>query len=512
MSITSLPFLIFFALSLGLYYIIPKRFQWIALLLYSLAFFYFSTEEIYTVAYVVAAVLVTTLCARGITKAKEAGKGKRAKLWLALGLVVNLGILATLKYSNFFINNVNFALSLVKSPARVPQLNLLAPLGISFYTMSVVGYLLDVYWSICPAQPNLVKTALFVGYWPQLTSGPITRYNDVKDQLYAGHKFNSRQIAFGMQRMLWGIFKKLVISARLGVIVDTIYGDTVTYGGFYIWVAAVSFLFQLYTDFSGCMDIILGASECYGIILPENFRSPFFSRSVQEYWQRWHMTLGAWLKDNILYPVLRSRPWKAMTKWIRAHWGKKAAKQIPSILGMLFVWLFMGLWHGGKWKFIIGMGVYFWFLIAMAQVLEPVFKKIIAALKINTDCFSYHLFQSLRVFGLAVIGNMFFRLDSFMDTLRTISASLLPQNPEIFFDGSLFNLGLDGPNFIVMVIALLVLLIVSILQEKGSLREQIAKQNLVFRWVIWYALIFSILIFGMYGPGYNPADFIYRGF
>ncbi len=511
MTITSLPFLLFFILSLGVYYIIPKRFQWIALFVFSLAFFHFSAAD-YTIIYAVAAVLVTTLCTHGITMAKETGNGKKAKLWLVLGLVVNLGILATLKYSNFFINNINLASSLVGSSARIPQLNLLAPLGISFYTMSVVGYLLDVYWDICPAQTNLVKTALFVGYWPQLTSGPITRYNEVKDQLYAGHKFDSKQIAFGMQRMLWGIFKKLVISARLGVIVDTIYADTVTYNGFYIWVAAISFLFQLYTDFSGCMDIILGASECYGIILPENFRSPLFSRSVQEYWQRWHMTLGAWLKDYILYPVMRSRLWKGMTKWIKAHWGKKAAKQIPSILGMLCVWLFMGLWHGGAWKYIIGMGIWFWFLIAMAQVLEPVFKKIIAALKINTNCFSWHLFQSLRVFGLAVIGNMFFRIDGFMATLRTIKAGLFPNNPEIFFDGSLFKLGLDAPNFILMVIALLVLLIVSILQEKGSLREQIAKQNLVFRWAIWYALIFGILIFGMYGPGYDPADFIYRGF
>lgn len=510
MSITSLPFFIFFGLSLVVYYIIPKRFQWLVLLMSSLVFFHYSAAD-YTIVYAVAAVVVTTLCTRGITKAKEAGNSKRAKLWLALGLVVDLGILATLKYSNFFISNANRVASLA-GMTRIPQLNLLAPLGISFYTMSVVGYLLDVYWDICPSQPNLVKAALFVGYWPQLTSGPITRYNEVKDQLYAGHKFNSRQIAFGMQRMLWGIFKKLVISARLGVIVDTIYSDTVTYNGYYIWVAAISFLFQLYTDFSGCMDIVLGASECYGIVLPENFRSPFFSRSVQEYWQRWHMTLGAWLKDYILYPVLRSRAWRRMTKWLKGHWGKKAAKQIPSILGMLCVWLFMGLWHGGSWKYIIGMGVWFWFLIAAAQVLEPVFKKIIAVLKINTECFSWHLFQSLRVFGLAVIGNMFFRLDSFMETLRTIKRGLFPNNPEIFFDGSLFTLGLDAQNFVLMVVALLVLLIVSILQERGSLREQIAKQNLVFRWVIWYALIFGILIFGMYGPGYDPADFIYRGF
>ncbi len=511
MLITSLPFLLFFAATLGIYYILPKRYQWVGLFVFSIAFFHFSAAD-YTILYAVAAVLVTTLCAGRMAKAKTEGNSRSAKRWLVLGLVVNLGILATLKYSNFVIRNVNFAATLAGKPTDIPQLDLLAPLGISFYTMSVVGYLLDVYWGICPAQTNLVKTALFVGYWPQLTSGPIARYNEVREQLYAGHKFDSGQIAFGMQRMLWGIFKKLVISARLAVVVDTIYGDTATYGGYYIWLAAVLFMFQLYTDFSGCMDIILGASECYGIRLPENFRTPFFSRSVQEYWQRWHITLGAWLKDYILYPVLRSRAWKDMTKWIKAHWGKKAAKQIPSILGMLCVWLLMGLWHGGSWNYVLGMGVWFWFLIAAAQVLDPVFKKVIALLKVNTECFSWHLFQSLRVFTLAMIGNMFFRLNGFRKTLRVIKAGLFPNNPEIFFDGSLFKLGLDGPNFILMVVSLFVLLIVSLLQEKDSVRKQIARQNLPFRWIIWYGLIFGILIFGMYGPGYNAADFIYQGF
>ncbi len=511
MSITSLPFLLFFAATLGLYYIIPLRFRWFALFVFSLVFFHFSAAD-YTIFYAVGAVLAAALCAGRIAKARESGKSGIARRWLVLGLAVDLGILAALKYNGFFVSNLNSAFKLAGSSFRLSKPDLLAPLGISFYTMSVAGYLLDVYWGICPAQPNLLKMALFAGYWPQLTSGPITRYGEVGEKLYKGHRFDSRQVAFGMQRMLWGIFKKLVISARLGVIVDTIYGDGITYGGFYIWVAAVSFVFQLYTDFSGCMDIILGASECYGILLPENFRTPFFSRSVQEFFQRWHITLGAWLKDYLLYPLLRSRAWKGMADWIRVHWGKKAAKLLPSLAGMLCVWLFMGLWHGGTWGFILGWGLWYWLCIASAQVLKPVFRKITVRLKINTGCFSWHLFQSLRVFVLVAIGNMFFRLEGLMRTLRTIRAALFPKNPEIFFDGSLFKLGLNGPNFILMVICLLLLLVVSVLQEKGSVREQIAKQNLPFRWMVWYGLIFGILIFGMYGPGYDAVDFIYRGF
>lgn len=511
MSLTSLQFILFFLISVGLYYIIPKRFQWLGLLAASLVFFHFAAADI-TILYVIASTVATTVCARMIAGEKSRGNTGKARAALLAGLAVDLGILAVLKYSNFFTGNINRVLSLTGSTATIPALELLAPLGVSFYTMQIVGYLLDVYWDICPMQPNLLKTALFVGYYPQLTSGPIARYNEMREQLYAQHRFDARQVLFGMQRILWGGFKKLVISARAGIVVDTIYGDLNTYQGYYIWVAAALFMIQLYTDFSGCMDIVIGASECYGIRLPENFRTPFFSRSVQEFWQRWHITLGAWLKDYILYPVLRSGPWRKMTKWVKGHWGKKAAKQIPSLLGMLCVWLLIGLWHGGAWKYILGMGLWFWLLISAAQVLEPVFKKIKAFLKIDTECFSWHLFQSIRVFILAAIGNMFFRLGSFMSAVDTIRAGFSLTNPEIFFDGSMYKLGLDRPNFLMMMASIMLLLIVSLLQEKGSVREQIAKQNIVFRWVIWYALIFGILILGLYGPGYDAKAFIYEGF
>ena len=318
-------------------------------------------------------------------------------------------------------------------------------------------------------------------------------------------------MTFGLQRILWGVFKKLVISARLGVIVDTIYADTATYNGFYIWLAAALFMFQLYTDFSGCMDIVLGASECYGVTLPENFRTPFFSRSVQEFWQRWHITLGSWMRDYILYPVLRSRAWKGMTKWIKAHWGKRAAKQIPSILGMLCVWLFMGLWHGGGWKFIIGMGLWFWTLIALSQIFEPLSKKIIARLHINTKCFSWRLFQSLRVFVLVTIGNMFFRLGGFMITLRTIRAGF-HWNPGILLDGSILKLGLDFQQLIAMLLGLFLLAVVSYLQGKGkNVRKWLSEQNLVFQWLVVLMLAILVFTIGMYGT-YSEQDFMYQKF
>lgn len=510
MTLTSFSFICFFLVSLGVYYIVPRRFQWTALLVYSLAFFLLSSTP-YTIVYLLVSAVGTAICARQIGMCLEAGKKKTAKNYLVLSILVNVAILAVLKYNGFVVNNVNRVLALVHIQTRIPLPTWAAPMGISFYTMTALAYLLDSYWGITEPEKNIAKGALLVGYWPQLTSGPISRHGEMAS-LYEGHRFDYRTVTFGMQRMLWGAFKKLVISARLGIIVDTIYFDTHVFNGLYVWLAAALFMFQLYTDFSGCMDIILGASECYGVKLPENFRTPFFSRSVQEYWQRWHITLGGWMRDYILYSVMRSGIWRKMTKWLKAHGGKKLAKQLPSYLGMLCVWLLMGLWHGGGWKFILGMGLWFWMLIMLSQALAPVFKKAVTLLRINTECFSWRLFQSLRVFVLVAIGNMFFRLGRLKEVFQALRNGLY-WNPWIFMDGSLYKLGLDRQNFWAAIYGLVILLVVSLLQENGKgVRERLAEQNLVFRWVVLLGLIFGVIIFGMYGPGYEAAAFIYERF
>lgn len=508
MTLTSFQFILFFPASLVVYYIVPRRFQWLALLVYSAAFFLLSATP-YTIVYLLVSAIGTAICARQIGKCLAAGKKKNAKEYLILGVIINVAMLAALKYNGFVIGNINAVLALAHVQKQIPLPAWAAPLGISFYTMTALAYLLDCCWGITEPERNIAKGALLVGYWPQLTSGPISRHGEMAS-LYEGHKFDYRTVTFGLQRMLWGAFKKLVISARLAVIVDTIYGNTEQYNGLYIWLAAALFMMQLYTDFSGCMDIILGSSECYGVTLPENFRTPFFSRSVQEFWQRWHITLGGWLRDYIMYPVMRSGAWRKLTKWTKAHIGKKAAKQLPTYLAMLIVWLLMGLWHGGSWKYILGLGMWFWAMITLSQVFEPVFKKVIAFFRINTECFSWHLFQSLRVFVLVCIGNMFFRLNGFVTTLRVMKAGL-HWNPEMI--GTLDKLGLDGKDLLVAVISLLILLAVSAVHEKGkSVRQWLEEQNLVFRWAILLGLIFGIVLLGMYGPGFNAQDFIYEQF
>lgn len=508
MSVTSLSFFCFFGLSLLIYYVIPKKTQWFFLLILS-CFFFWRTSASETVWYLIAAIIVTTTSARGIHKALTVGKDRNARIFLAIGLFINIVMLALLKYANFFIDNVNrFSFGRF----HLSFLQLAAPIGISFYTLQLVGYLLDVYWGIVEYQPSFLKTALFAAYYPQLTSGPISRYSQLKDQLYVGHQFSWKNVTFGLQRMMWGIFKKLVVSERAGMIVDTIYGDTATYDGLYIVWAAVLFMMQLYADFSGCMDIIIGASECYGIMLPENFRTPFFSRSVQEYWQRWHITLGAWLKDYVMFPILRSNTWRGLTKNVKRLFGKKAAKQIPAYLGMLCVWLLIGLWHGGAWKYVIGEGLWFWCVIVLEQLFAPVSKKVTKRLSINTDAFSWHVFQSLRVFICVCIGNIFFRLGSLKEAFAVIKLIFQHWNPEIFFCAGLSHPGIGRKNYVVLLIGLLVMLVVSALQEEKSVRERLAEQNLIFRWFILLMLLFSTIIFGIWGPGFSVSSFIYEAF
>ncbi len=288
MTVTSFLFFAFFGVSLLIYYLLPKRIQWATLLVFSLLFFLLATGSMWTIIYLIVGIVVTWFCAKKISLKQSTDSGANARTPLLIGIIVNVGILAVLKYNGFFINNFNRL-----THFSVPLPSLVAPLGISFYTFSAVGYLISVYWGTAECQGSLAKTALFIGYYPVLTSGPILRYPEMQSQLYAPHSFDYKSFTFGLQRMLWGLFLKLVVSSRLGTAVDKIYGNMSAYPGLFIWFAAGLFMLQLYTDFSGCMEIILGVSECYGIQLPENFRTPFFSRSVQEFWQRWHITLGA---------------------------------------------------------------------------------------------------------------------------------------------------------------------------------------------------------------------------
>lgn len=512
MTMTSFPFFVLVGGLLVLYYYLPSRCQPYLLILASFIFCWYAGGR-RMLLFLSMSIFTTWVSALLLERTTDRGK-KYAILGSTIAL--NLGILFIFKYLNFFVYTGQSVGHTLGIEVPLQKICMVAPLGLSFYTLQVLGYLLDVSRKTCRAETSLLRYMLFAGFFPQLVQGPINRYGEMAQTLYLEKKFNYEKVTFGLQRMVWGLFKKLVISERMAVIVGTIYGDYFTYSGFYIGIGTVCFAVQLYADFSGAMDIALGLSEALGIRMLENFDTPFFSRSVSEYWRRWHITLGTWMKDYVFYPLLKSDLFVAIGEKAKKRLGKKRGKKIPTYLGMVILWFTVGLWHGGEWKYIIGSGLLHCFYIISGQLLDPAFKKIISIFRINTACFGYYLFQMLRTFFLVCIGFVFFRAGTVKEAFQMLRASLF-FNPWIFIDGSLFRLGLDPYDLSIGIIAILIFFSVSLLQQhfhaKGkTLRSRLAEQKLPFRWMIYYGMIFSILIFGFYGPGYDVSTFIYQNF
>lgn len=508
-NFTSFYFLCFYAIILLIYYIIPRKMQWVFLLFASAAFYLLTGNGI-LILYPVAASLVAYISLRLMAGTEDAKKRRAALLFAVISLI---GALVALKYINFGINTVNGVASFLgKAENMIPPLQLLVPLGISFYTFSVLGYVIDVYNQIAEPQKNFLKLTLYGMYFPAILSGPILRYREDGEQFFAPHPFDYRQVTFGMQRMVWGFFKVLVISERMNLIVNTVYDNYVQYPGAYIWIATICFAFQLYTNFSGSMDIALGISQTFGIYLPENFETPFFSKNISEYWRRWHITLGVWMKEYIFYPLLRTSAFTNLGKKMRKKFGKKRGKQLTTFLAMFILWFTVGIWHGGDWKFVIGSGLLHWFYIVSGELLAPIFRKTMEKFRINPKGRWLDIFRMLRTFFLVNIGFVFFRAASAADGWKMLKSAVSVWNPRILVDGSLLMLGLDVIEAVIALVSLLVLWTISCLQQKGQVREKIEKQKLPVRFLLWYALLFYIILLGYYGPEYSAAEFIYQGF
>ncbi|MFA6846102.1 MAG: MBOAT family O-acyltransferase, partial [Sphaerochaetaceae bacterium] len=346
MVFISAGFAIFFFVTLAAYYLLPGSTQWVVLLIASMVFYLLAGTP-FTIIYLLVSAVSVYYAARYIGQRVDNGNAHLSpcKLVYVLTVCLNVGMLSSLKYMNFLTGNLNNVLELFGCPFFIPPVHWIASLGISYYTLQVVGYLTDVYWGIAPAQRNLCKMALFAGFFPQMVSGPISRYGFLESTLYARHDFDYGKVCMGLQRMLWGVLKKMVIADHLFPFTEMVFNDSGNYSGVFVWIGTLLYVLQIYADFSGCMDIALGASECFGITLPENFREPFASVTIQEFWQRWHITLGLWLRDYIMYPILRSKLWTRLGKRMRVRLGKRLGKQIPTFLAMLVLWILMGVWH-----------------------------------------------------------------------------------------------------------------------------------------------------------------------
>lgn len=508
MSFTSLRFFVFFAITLFLYYAAPRKARSAILLVASIAFY--MSWGVRRVIFIVFAASVgfaagiamdrvrKTMetrwesCETGEEKKKrKAEEKKKTKQILMMGIAALLGILVIFKVIPFL-------------PGEAFYSHWMTPLGISYYTLAIIGYMADVYWKKQKPETNPLKFLLFSSYFPGILQGPIERYHEIAHQLGKAHSFDFRKICFGLQLMLFGFFKKMVIADRIAMITGDVFANYERYSGSILLIGLCLRSLQLYCDFSACMDIAEGMSECFGITLAQNFNHPFFSRSAAEFWRRWHITLGTWFKDYVYMPVAISPRMMKCIKFTKVHLGKRASKAVSTIIPLMVVWILTGLWHGTGVNYVV-WGLYWGSIIAISMVWEPEIKDATRRLKINVEAESWKVFQMIRTFALFTIGR-WITVEHPIGTLRQMGNGMVWGN---LFDGTLYTIGLDRPNMILLVISLLFLWQISLWQEKGCIREDIAQWNGIFRWAIYYIGIFSIVIFGIYGLDYNASEFIY---
>ena len=502
MSIVSFSFLVFLLITVICYYIFPRKYRWAFLLIASILFFLLSCEW-KLLLYLLFGILATYIGTNYLYDKCKTKKQKKITLFVTLFSI--LSILCALKYINIFPITLNAFGNLFHINFHFGTVSLLAPLGLSYYTLSLTGYVIDVYREAYEPQKNILKHALFSCYYPIMISGPFVRYNDMKKELFEPKEFDWNNLFQGFYRIMYGLMKKLVIADLLAPFVRQVFTQYNNFTGFYIINAVMLYAIQIYADFSGCMDIVNGASKMYGITLIENFESPFFSKNLSEFWRRWHISLGAWAKDYIMYPLLKSSLFQNLGKTCKKKFGKKIGKKIPTLLSIFILWFLIGLWHGASYKYIFAAGILPWIYLTLGEMFGEKVNSITKKLKIKTECFSFRLFQSFRTILLMCFIWLFACAPNLGSSLTIIKNIFIM--PRV---GLLYEL----PKLpMVILFASSIVIVVDYLKYKNiDVLNWLSKQNIWFRWIILFIIIFSILIYGAYGPGYNASDFIYGGF
>lgn len=540
MNYTSLNFILFVALTVLVYFLFPlKKQKWTVLLVASYVFYLFAGYKY--VAFILFTTVSTYLFALWINrigvKSKETlrlnkqtwDKDKKKKfknsikhkkrLVMALVLVVNFGILAFLKYYNFFAGSLNDVMGMFGIGFSAPTLKLFLPLGISFYTFQSMGYIVDVYREKVAPEKNIAKLALFVSFFPQIIQGPISFYDQLAHQLYEPHKFDFTRFKYGMELILWGFFKKLIIADRAVVAINTVTADYAAYNGTTLTFTILLYALQLYADFSGGIDISRGVAQIFGIDMVDNFKRPYFAKSINDYWRRWHITLGAWLKNYLFYPLAMSNLFinasKKMkgTKFGSTKAGAHIAKVLPTSIASLIVFLVVGIWHGANWKYV-AFGIWNGGIIMISILLKPVFDRVLAKLRINAQSFAYGVFQMFRTFLVVLVGYVFDVAPNFAQAMNTFKLALVDQSFSAGWS-QISELGLDKFDYAIIIFAMIVVFVASVIQERHSsttIREMLDKKSFALRGLVIFAGLMLVLVFGIYGPGYDPAAFVYMQF
>lgn len=493
MLFNSLQFAIFFPVAALIYFVIPKKLRCLWLLLASYVF-YMSASPKYVV-FLLFSTLVTF--AGGLLVERAEPKKKKGYMWLTF--LCSLGVLGLLKYFDFLLGNVNAVLRMAGMGTVSKPFSIGLPVGISFYTFQSLGYMVDVYRGDTRAERNILNYALFVSFFPVILSGPIERSGNLLRQIRELPEkalWNYERVAGGLTLLLFGMFQKMVIADRIAILVSQVFDNYHMYGTFGLTVGAIAYTIQIYCDFASYSMMAFGVAKVLDFGIIENFQTPYFSRSMREFWRRWHISLSTWFRDYLYIPLGGSRCSK----------GRR-------YFNLMVTFLASGLWHGASWSFVAWGGLHGLYQV-IGYELRGVKNQLNEKLHTKTDCLSYKLGQVLLTFSLTAFAWIFFRANSLSDAFGYIRRMVTKPDLWNLFNGELYNLGLDRVEMNVLFVGLLVLLLVDLVRylKKQQLDTFLAGQNLWFRWGVLLGLIAAVAIFGIYGPGYDAQQFIYFQF
>lgn len=476
MVFNSFAFLVFFPVVTILYFWLPHKYRWWLLLAASCVFY--AWFKISYLLILVFTIIVDYFAGLWIEKSE----GKRRKWALIISIVANVGVLAVFKYANFIIGTANSALFRLGQDS-FDLLDILLPIGLSFHTFQAMSYTIEVYRGRVPAEHNVFRYALYVMFYPQLVAGPIERPQNVIHQFYEKHTFDYQRVISGLRLMLWGLFKKVVIADRLAVFVDLVYDNPHAYSGLPIITATIFFGIQIFCDFSGYTDIGIGAARVMGFDLMKNFERPYFSKSIGEFWRRWHISLSSWFRDYVYIPM-----------------GGNRVSNSRRYFNLLFVFMISGLWHGASWNFVI-WGTLHGFYLVVGQLTGKFQQKFLGLLK---NPIMEKMVHAGLVFILVNLAWVFFRARLFSDSIYFLKNMISKSSHSI---GEVIDL-IGQQNLIVAILAVSLLERVHWMQRKRSFSNWFDSQPKWLRWSGYYLLFGSILFFA----AYTNTQFIYFQF
>ena len=495
-----LYFIAFLPAVIMLYQLCPQKFRKYVLLVANYVFFY--TWSKFFLVYQVITMVITYVSAKIIDHTTNK---KTKKFILFAAIVINLGVLVILKYTNFLGENI-FAIF----HQRFTTVHFITPIGISYYTLQMISYLMDTSSGKIHSNHSIVDFAVYASFFPTLIQGPITRFTEIKDSIHAGNPITYQNLKFGSQRILFGLMKKMIIADRLDPAVSKIF-SSYTQDGLFSLIGAVLCTIQLYMDFSGIVDICLGSAEIFGIRLPENFRQPFFAENASDFWRRWHITLGTFLRDYVFYPISLAKPIHHLSKFFTKHFGKAAGKFIGPFIALFAVWFLNGLWHGPYWSYIFYGLYYFCFMVLEILLKKPV-EDFLKKHQIDNNQIGLRIFRFVKLLIIVIIGELFFKAKTLAVGWTMFSSIFTNFNLSTFKDTLPF-LRLDVADWMIVLIGIVVIFLVDFYKEfHGSIRNTIEQKPTWMRWSIIYTCIFTLLIFGAYGPGYDIVAMIYAEF